>query len=94
MTRVELVKRLAEQNPGLPERDATRIVNAIFEEISEALATGRRVEIRGFGAFSVRDRRARLGRNPRNGEAVQVDAKRAPFFRTGKTFHQRLNAER
>lgn len=92
MTRVELVKRLAEQNPDLPEGDAARIVDTIFEEISAAMAEGRRVEIRGFGAFSIRDREARVGRNPRNGEAVSVAAKRAPFFKTGKTLHSRLNA--
>ncbi len=94
MTRVELVKRLAEQNLDLPEGDAARIVDTIFEEISAAMAEGRRVEIRGFGAFSVRDREARVGRNPRNGEPVSVAAKRAPFFKTGKSLHHRLNTTR
>ena len=92
MTRLELVKRIADQNPDLPEDDAARLVDTIFREIAEAMAQGRRVEIRGFGAFSIRERDARVGRNPRNGEPVQVAAKRAPFFKTGKTLHSRLNA--
>jgi len=91
MTRLELVKRIADQNPDLPEGDAARLVDTVFREIGEAMAEGRRVEIRGFGAFSVREREARVGRNPRNGEPVQVAAKRAPFFKTGKTLHNRLN---
>lgn len=91
MTRLELVKRIADQNPDLPEGDAERVVETVFNEISAAMAQGRRVEIRGFGAFSVRARDARLGRNPRNGEPVEVAAKLAPFFKTGKTLHQRLN---
>ena len=93
MTRLELVKRIAEKNPTLPEGIADKLVNTVFDEISSAMAAGRRVEIRGFGAFSVRAREARMGRNPRNGKPVQVAAKRAPFFKTGKTLHQRLNAE-
>ncbi len=91
MTRLELVKTIATQNPDLPEGDAARIVDTVFNEIGAALALGRRVEIRGFGAFSVRDRGARVGRNPRNGKPVHVAAKRAPFFKTGKTLHSRLN---
>ncbi len=92
MTRLELVKSIATQNPDLPEVDAARVVDTVFNEIGAALARGRRVEIRGFGAFSVRDRGARIGRNPRNGEPVHVAAKRAPFFKIGKTLHTRLNA--
>lgn len=91
MTRLELIKCICEENPDLPEGDAGRIVDTVFNQIAAALAAGRRVEIRGFGAFSVRERAARVGRNPRNGEAVHVAAKRAPFFKTGKTMHQRLN---
>ena len=92
MTRLELVKIIATQNPDLPEGSATRVVDTVFNEIGAALAEGRRVEIRGFGAFSVRDRKARVGRNPRNGEPVDVAAKRAPFFKIGRTLHNRLNA--
>ncbi|MGB0718432.1 MAG: HU family DNA-binding protein [Alphaproteobacteria bacterium] len=93
MTRLELVKIIAKQNPDLPEGDAARVVDTVFDEIGSALALGRRVEIRGFGAFSVRERDARIGRNPRNGNPVQVEAKRAPFFKVGKTLHNRLNAD-
>ena len=71
MTRLELVKRLAEKNPTLPEGVADRLIDTVFDEISGAMAAGRRVEIRGFGAFSVRARDARLGRNPRNGRACR-----------------------
>ena len=72
-------------------RDVERIVNAIFEEITNAMARGERVELRGFGAFSVKQRDARVGRNPRTGEAVDVDAKSVPFFKTGKLLRDRLN---
>jgi integration host factor subunit beta len=78
-------------NPHLYQRDIERIVSAIFEEISGALARGDRVELRGFGAFSVKQRAARVARNPRTGEAVQVTEKRVPFFKTGKELRQSLN---
>jgi len=91
MTKSELVQRIAELNPHLYQRDVERIVTTIFDEISSALARGDRVELRGFGAFSVKQRDARLGRNPRTGEAVQVDAKGVPFFKTGKQLRERLN---
>lgn len=91
MTKSELIQRLAELNPHLYQRDIERIVSTIFDEIAEALADGKRVELRGFGAFSVKDRDARLGRNPRTGDTVQVDAKRVPFFKTGKQLRERLN---
>ena len=93
MTRLELIKRIADKHPDLREEEAARVVDTIFNEISAAMAEGRRVEIRGFGAFSVRDRDARIGRNPRNGEPVHVAAKRAPFFKIGRTLHNRLNAD-
>jgi len=93
MTKSELIARLAEKHPHLYQRDVERIVSTIFDEISEALADGRRVELRGFGAFSVKKRDARVGRNPRTGEAVHVDAKYIPFFKTGKQLRERLNAE-
>lgn len=91
MTKSELIARLAEQNPHLYMRDIERIVTTIFDEISDALAQGNRVELRGFGAFSVKSREARVGRNPRTGEAVEVDAKTVPYFKTGKLLRERLN---
>ncbi len=91
MIRSELIQKIADDNPHLYQRDVERIVNAIFEEIIEAMARGDRVELRGFGAFSVKKRDARLGRNPRTGESVQVDEKHVPFFKTGKLLRDRLN---
>ena len=92
MIKSELVQRIASQNPHLYQRDVENIVNAILGEITSAMAKGDRVELRGFGAFSVKVRPSRLGRNPRTGEPVTVDEKRAPFFRTGKELRERLNA--
>lgn len=94
MTKSELIQRLAERNPHLYLRDVEKIVETIFEEITGALANGDRVELRGFGAFSVKHRDARTGRNPRTGEAVHVEAKRLPFFKTGKALRERLNEEK
>ena len=91
MIRSELIQTIADQNPHLFQRDVERIVNTIFEEITDAIARGERVELRGFGAFSVKKRDARVGRNPRTGEAVDVDAKSVPFFKTGKLLRDRLN---
>ena len=91
MTKSELIQRLAEQNPHLYQRDVERIVATIFDEISSALAEGDRVELRGFGAFSVKARDARIGRNPRTGEAVNVAKKFVPFFKAGKDLRDRLN---
>jgi integration host factor subunit beta len=93
MTKSELILRLAERHPHLLQRDVERIVTTIFDEISAALARGERVELRGFGAFSVKRRDARVGRNPRTGASVQVDEKFIPFFKTGKLLRERLNAE-
>lgn len=93
MTKSELIARLAEKNPHLYQRDVERIVTTIFEEISTALARGDRVELRGFGAFSVKKRDPRQGRNPRTGEQVAVDAKAVPFFKTGKQLRELLNAD-
>ena len=93
MTRSQLIMQLAEQNPHLYHRDVERIVSTIFEEVSAALARGERVELRGFGAFSVKQRAARVGRNPRTGEAVQVASKRLPYFKTGKELRERLNSK-
>jgi integration host factor subunit beta len=91
MTKSELILRLAETNPHLYQRDVERIVATVFDEISAALARGQRVELRGFGAFSVKRRDARQGRNPRTGEQVAVTSKRIPFFKTGKQLRDRLN---
>ncbi|MBN8520387.1 MAG: integration host factor subunit beta [Alphaproteobacteria bacterium] len=91
MTKSELIQKLAERNPHLFLRDIEKIVDTIFEEITSALVKGDRVELRGFGAFSVKSRDARTGRNPRTGETVKVDAKRLPFFKTGKGLRERLN---
>jgi len=91
MTKSELIALLAAENPLLYQRDVERIVTTIFEEITTALANGDRVELRGFGAFSVKERGARTGRNPRTGEAVKVDEKYIPYFKTGKQLRERLN---
>lgn len=92
MIKSELIQRLAEENPHLYQRDVERIVSTVFEEIAAALARGDRVELRGFGAFSVKQREARMGRNPRTGESVPVPEKRVPFFKTGKELRDRMNA--
>lgn len=91
MTKSELIQRLAERHPDLKQRVFERIVSTIFEEISTALEKGDRVELRGFGAFSVKSRQPRIGRNPRTGETVPVSAKRVPHFKTGKELRERLN---
>ena len=93
MIRSELIQKIADDNPHLYQRDVEKIVNTIFEEITRAMAAGDRVELRGFGAFSVKVRDARTGRNPRTGEAVEVDEKHVPFFRTGKLLRDRLNGD-
>lgn len=91
MVKSELIIRLAELNPHLFQRDIERIVTTIFDEISAALARGQRVELRGFGAFSIKRRPARTARNPRSGAAVHVSEKHIPFFKTGKELRERLN---
>ncbi|QCI66657.1 integration host factor subunit beta [Phreatobacter stygius] len=91
MIKSELVQKIAEQNPQLYQRDVENIVNAILDEIVSALARGDRVELRGFGAFSVKARGARVGRNPRTGAHVAVEDKVVPFFKTGKEMRERLN---
>jgi integration host factor subunit beta len=91
MIKSELVQRIASRNPHLYLRDVEKIVNAILGEITGALARGDRVELRGFGAFSVKYRDARIGRNPRTGAHVPVNEKAVPFFKTGKEMRERLN---
>jgi integration host factor subunit beta len=93
MTKSELILKLAERNPHLYQRDVERIVSTVFDEITGALARGDRVELRGFGAFSVKRRQSRVGRNPRTGEAVQVAEKAVPFFKTGKELREKLNTK-
>ncbi len=91
MTRSELIARIAEQHPHLMHRDIVKLVNTFFEEISAAMARGDRVELRGFGAFSVKRREARTGRNPATGESVEVAAKYMPVFKAGKALRELLN---
>ncbi len=91
MIKSELVQRIAEKNPHLYQRDIEKVVNAVLDGITSALERGDRVELRGFGAFSVKRRDARLGRNPRTGDHVAVVEKAVPFFKTGKEMRERLN---
>jgi integration host factor subunit beta len=91
MIRSELLTVLAKDNPDLRAEDVEQVVDIFFDEISERLAEGGRVELRGFGAFSTRARDARQGRNPRTGETVKVEAKRVPYFRPGKEMRRVLN---
>jgi integration host factor subunit beta len=92
MIKSELIQKIAEDNPHLYQRDVERIVSTVFEEITAALARGDRVELRGFGAFSVKNREGRMGRNPRTGATVPVPAKSVPFFKTGKELRERMNS--
>ncbi|NEX92427.1 integration host factor subunit beta [Caulobacter sp. 17J65-9] len=91
MIKSELIARLAAEHPHLTHRDIERVVNIILDGMVDALESGGRVELRGFGAFSVRSRPARAGRNPRTGETVSVPAKHVPFFKSGKELRERLN---
>ena len=91
--RSELIQKIADENPHLYQRDVERIVNTIFDEITSAMSKGDRVELRGFGAFSVKKRDSRIGRNPRTGETVPVAEKHVPFFKTGKLLRDRLNGK-
>ncbi|MBV8594516.1 MAG: integration host factor subunit beta [Caulobacteraceae bacterium] len=93
MIKSELIAALASENPDLTQRDIERVVTCILESLTGALETGGRVELRGFGAFSVRSRPARPGRNPRTGATVAVRAKHVPFFKSGKELRARLNAD-
>ena len=91
MIKSELIEKIAAANPHLFQRDVELIVNVIFDEIISSLARGERVELRGFGAFSVKQRPARAGRNPRTGEQVTVGEKFVPYFKTGKELRLRMN---
>ncbi len=92
MTRSQLIQRLAQQHPYLVHDEVERIVKTIFEKMSEALARGERIELRGFGAFTVKERAPRVGRNPRTGETVHVPAKLRPHFKSGLELRRRINA--
>ena len=94
MIKSELVQAIAARNPHLYHRDVENIVNAVLDEITDALSQGNRVELRGFGAFSVKNRPPRSGRNPRTGDPVFVEDKWVPFFKTGKELRERLNPDR
>jgi integration host factor subunit beta len=91
MTRSDLIAELAAANPHLRQADVERIIEVVFDHIIDALARGQKVELRGFGIFGVKQRKARTGRNPRTGDAVSVDAKATLYFRTGRGLHSRLN---
>ena len=93
MIKSELIAALAKENPHLTQKDIERVVGVILERMIRSLEDGGRVELRGFGAFSVRPRDARAGRNPRTGEAVKVRAKHVPFFKAGKELRVRLNSD-
>lgn len=93
MIRSELLQALANDNPELRPEEVEQVVDIFFDEIAARLAEGGRVELRGFGAFSTRERDARMGRNPRTGEPVEVPAKRVPYFKAGKEMRERLNAD-
>lgn len=93
MTKSELISILADKNPHLYVKDLENTVNTVLEKIVESLEEGKRVELRGFGSFSVKKRNSRIGRNPRTGESVEVPVKYSPYFKTGKALHERLNPD-
>ena len=91
MTKSELIEKIASKNPHLMLKDVEKVVNVVFEKIISSLAAGNRVEFRGFGAFSVRSRSSRVAKNPRTGEAVSVEERNIPHFKTGKQLFELLN---
>lgn len=91
MTKSELIEQLAVENAALSKKEAELVVNTIFDSISEALIGGDRVEIRGFGSFTIRERDAREARNPKSGDLVKIPPKKTPFFKTGKELRERVN---
>jgi integration host factor subunit beta len=93
MTKRAIIQKLLERHEGFSRRQSETIVNAMFDAMANVLAAGKRIEIRGFGSFGVKDRRARQGRNPKTGAAVPVDAKRIPFFRAGKDLRLEVNGQ-
>ena len=93
MTKSELIARLAERNPRLVARDADEAVNTMLDAMTEALSTGQRIEIRGFGSFALNYRPPRVGRNPKSGDRVQVPAKHVPHFKAGKELRERVDGQ-
>ena len=91
MNRSDLILKILESEPTLYKKDANKIVDVFFDTISKAISNGERIELRGFGVFDVKQRQARIARNPKNGEAVAVPAKKVPFFRMGKNMKDRIN---
>ena len=91
MNKSDLILKILESEPTLYKKDAAKIVNVFFDTISKAISNGERVELRGFGVFDVKQRQARIARNPKNGEVVAVPAKKVPFFRMGKNMKDRIN---
>lgn len=91
MTKSELIEQLVDVELPLSKKESEMVVNTIFDSITEALSSGDRVEIRGFGSFSIRERDSRQARNPKSGEVIQIQAKKAPFFKTGKELRQRVD---
>ena len=91
MNKSDLILKILESEPTIYKKDANKIVNVFFDTISKAISNGERVELRGFGVFDVKQRQARIARNPKNGEAVPVPAKKVPFFRMGKNMKDRIN---
>ncbi|MBI5656116.1 MAG: integration host factor subunit beta [Geobacter sp.] len=91
MTKSELIDKVAESNASLTRKESEAIVNIIFDAMGDALRRGEKVEIRGFGSFTVRERSAREARNPKSGEIVRIPAKRVPFFKTGKELRERVD---
>ncbi len=91
MTKRDLIEKLAEKVKSLSQKDAELVVNTIFDSMTDALSTGDRIEIRGFGSFQIRDRRSREGRNPRTGDKVSVNEKKVPFFKVGKELKERVD---
>ena len=93
ITKSALIERIAESAPHLTKRDAEAVVNTLFDAMTAALKRGERIEIRGFGSFQVKERKARKGRNPKTGEAVQIAAKRTPFFKVGKSLKEQVQGK-
>ena len=91
MTKSELIEQLTDGHDILNKNDSEMVINLIFDRITNALADGDRVEIRGFGSFSVRDRAAREARNPKSGELVEIPSRKTPFFKTGKELRERVD---
>ena len=93
MTKAELVDKIAEKKPGLTRKDVEAVVNTVLDSIKDALSNEDKVEIRGFGSFRIRHRRAKTGRNPKTGETVSVPLKKVPFFKAGKEMREMVDGK-